>query len=63
MYDNKFFQHPGKLKMHWLGQYKVKYITDGGVVQLRDLVGTDLKGMINGIQLKLYKDNRPPTAQ
>jgi hypothetical protein len=31
MYDNKSFQHPGKLRMHWLGPYEVKTITDGGV--------------------------------
>jgi hypothetical protein len=32
MYDNKSFQHPRKLIMHWLGLYEVKSITDGGVV-------------------------------
>jgi hypothetical protein len=63
MYENKSFQHPGKLRMHWLGPYKVKSITDGGVVQLRELSGTEFRGMINGSQLKLYKDIRPPTTQ
>jgi hypothetical protein len=63
MYDNKSFQHPGKLRMHWLGPYEVKSITDGGDVQLKDLSGTELRGMINGSRLKLYKDSRPPTAQ
>jgi hypothetical protein len=63
MYDNKSFQHPGKLRMHWLGPYEVKSVTDGGVVQLRDLSGTELRGMINGSRLKLYKDSRPSTAQ
>jgi hypothetical protein len=48
MYDNKSFQHPGKLRMHWLGPYSVKYVTDGGVVQLKDLSGTKIRGMING---------------
>jgi hypothetical protein len=24
MYDNKSIQHPGKLRMHWLGPYEVK---------------------------------------
>jgi hypothetical protein len=37
MYDNKSFQHPGKIRMHWLGPYEVKFVTNGGVVQLRDL--------------------------
>ena len=32
MYDNKSIQHPGKLRMHWLGPYEVKTITDGGDV-------------------------------
>jgi hypothetical protein len=47
-YENKSFEHPGKLIMHWLGPYVVKYVTDGGDVQLRDLSGTKLRGMING---------------
>jgi hypothetical protein len=34
MYDNKPFQHPGKLRMHWLGPYEVKIVTDGGYVPL-----------------------------
>jgi hypothetical protein len=38
-YDNKSFQHPRKLKMHWLGPYVVKFVIDGGDVQLRDLSG------------------------
>jgi hypothetical protein len=63
MYDNKSFQHPGKLRMHWLGPYKVKSITDGGDVQLKYLSGIELRGIINGSRLKLYKDSRPPTRQ
>jgi hypothetical protein len=63
LYDSKALQHPGKLRMHWLGPYEVKVVTDGGVVQLKDLAGTDLRGMINGSRLKLYKDSRLPTAQ
>jgi hypothetical protein len=40
VYDSKSLQHLGKLRMHWLGPYKVKTITDGGAVQLKDLGGT-----------------------
>jgi hypothetical protein len=47
MYDSKSLQHPGKLRIHWLGPYEVKYVTDGGVVQLRDLSFTELRGMVN----------------
>jgi hypothetical protein len=32
MYDSKSFQHPGKLKIHWLGPYEVKSLIDGGYV-------------------------------
>ena len=40
LYDNKNFQHPGKLRMHWLGPYEVNTIIDGGSVQLKYLGGT-----------------------
>jgi hypothetical protein len=30
--DNKSFQHPRKIRMHWLEPYEVKSIKDGGVV-------------------------------
>jgi hypothetical protein len=63
LYDSKSFQRPGKLRMHWLGPYEVKSVIDGGVVQLRDLAGVDLRGMINRSSLKLYKDSRPPIVQ
>lgn len=32
LYDSKFDKYPGKLKMHWLGLYVIKDITDGGAV-------------------------------
>jgi hypothetical protein len=34
LYDSKYLQHPGKLRMHWLGPYHIKSFTYGGVVQL-----------------------------
>jgi hypothetical protein len=40
LYDSKFFQHPGKFRMHWLGPYEVNIVTDGGSVQLKYLGGT-----------------------
>jgi hypothetical protein len=55
IYGNKYLQHPGKLIMHWLGPYQINTITDGGVVQLQDLAGKEVKRMVNGSQLKLYK--------
>jgi hypothetical protein len=32
MYDNKCIQHPGKHRMHWLGWYEVKIVTDRGAI-------------------------------
>jgi hypothetical protein len=37
LYDSKYIQHPGKLGMHWLGPYKINFVTDGGVVQMQGL--------------------------
>jgi hypothetical protein len=48
--------------MHWLGPYEVKTVTDGGDVQLKDLGGTKIRGMINESRLKLYRDNRLPST-
>jgi hypothetical protein len=48
LYGNKSFQHSRKIRMHWLGPYEVKSITNRGVVQLIYLAGTNLIGMING---------------
>jgi hypothetical protein len=59
LYDNRYLQHPGKFKMHWLGPYQVEAITNGGVVQLKDLAGKNLRGLVNGSRLKLYQDSRP----
>ena len=49
VYDSESLQHPEKLRMHWLGPYEVKNVTDEGVVELKDLGGIELRGMINGI--------------
>ena len=57
MYDSKFSKHPGKLKTHWLGPYVVKEITDSGVMKLEKLVGTEVRGLVNGSRLKPYFDN------
>ena len=40
VHDSKFLQHLGKFRMHWLGPYEVNTVTDGGVIQLKDLGGT-----------------------
>jgi hypothetical protein len=59
LYEKKYFQHPRKFRMHFLGPYEVKTITDWGFVQIKDLGGTKVEGIINDSRLKLYKGSRP----
>ena len=59
MYDNNFVRFLGKFRMHWLGPYQVKHITEGGAANLAKLDGTMMPTMVNGSRLKLYRDNQP----
>jgi hypothetical protein len=59
LYDSRYLHHPKKFKIHGLGPYQVEAITNGGVVQLKDIAGRNLKGLVNGSRLNLYQDNRP----
>jgi hypothetical protein len=63
LYDNKYLQHLGKLRMHWIGPYQITFFIDGGVVQLQDLAGKEVQGLVNGNQLKLYRYNQPTNSQ
>jgi hypothetical protein len=49
--------------MHWLGTYEIKSFTDGGVVELQDLAGKEMQGMVNGSRLKMYRDSLPTNHQ
>jgi hypothetical protein len=57
LYDNKFLQNPGKLQMHWLGPYVIKYVTKTCILQLKKLDGEVMEGLVNGSRMKLYRDN------
>jgi hypothetical protein len=50
MYNSKSLQHPRKLKIHWLGPYEVNIVTDGGAVELKDLGGTQLMGVLYALK-------------
>ena len=56
LYDNKFVKHLGKLQMHWLGAYVINFIIDGGVVQLKQLDDAMLPKLVNGNQIKPYRE-------
>ena len=49
LYDSKFDKFPGELRMHWLGPYIIKEITNRGAVQLVKLNGKPFPGKVNGV--------------
>jgi hypothetical protein len=57
LYDNKFLQHPKKFQMHWLDPYVIRYVIEESVVQLENLNGEIVEGLVNSTQLKLYRDS------
>lgn len=46
--------------MHWMGPYVIQHITEAGVVQLKNLVGTSHEVYVNESKMKLYRDNQAP---
>lgn len=48
LYDSKFDKFPVKFRLHWLGPYEIKEITNGGVVELVKLNGQLFPGKVNG---------------
>ena len=54
LYGSKFDKFPRKFKMHCLGPYVIKEITDGGAVQLMKLNGYPFLRRVNGSRLKPY---------
>jgi len=44
--------------MHWLGPYVIRFIIVASVVQLKNMNGEVMEGLVNEIQLKLYSVNR-----
>ena len=54
LYDSKFEKFLEKFRIHWLGPYVVKEVTDGGAIQLVKLNGDPFLGKVNGNYLKPY---------
>lgn len=42
--------------MHWLGQYIIKHITNGGIVKIENLNGELIQRRVTDSILKLYID-------
>ena len=54
LYDSRYRKHLGKLKMHWMGPYRVVQVFNNGFVQLANLQGELLPTRVNGARLKQY---------
>ena len=54
LYDTRFQKFPGKLKIRWLGPYRVIEVFSNGSILVADLEGHLLPTRINGDCLKLY---------
>lgn len=63
LYDSKFAKFPSKFKIHWLGPYVIRDISNDGAVQLAKLNGELFTRRVNGSRLKLYRDDSLGTAK
>jgi len=54
LYDIRFGRFLEKFRMHYLGAYVIKEITNCGAIQLAKLNGDPFLGKVNGSQLKPY---------
>jgi hypothetical protein len=45
---------------HWVGPFEVSHVIEAGDAQLKTLNGESKDGLVNGSQLKLYRDNQLP---
>lgn len=57
MYNAMFLKHLGNFQMHYLGLDIVGYVTEAGAVQLENLSGELLNGVVNGRRLRVYTNN------
>ena len=54
LYDSKFEKFLGKFRIHWLGPFGVKEVTNGGATQLVKLNGEPFPSKVNNSLLKPY---------
>ena len=61
LYDSRYKDFKGKLRMRWLGLYVVERCHDNGSVQIKTIYEEVIPSLVNGHQLKIYK--RPLSKQ
>lgn len=62
LYNSKLGPHLGKLKLRYIGPYKIIEDSGQGTFKLQDMFGTRVQKPVNGFMLKQYVGN-PPTGE
>ena len=50
----------GKLRVKWVGPYKIREVGDNGAIKLWMLDGKEVPDMVNGSKLKIYHEGNSP---
>ena len=58
LYDSRYKKFPGKLKVRWMGPYRVEEVFPNGSLQLVDLQGAWLDTRVNGSRVKKYLESQ-----
>ena len=59
VFNSRMGPHPGKMKMRWLGPYRITNLLGTGTFTLATMDGVDLPKPINGFRLKPYYGQLP----
>ena len=59
VYNSKMGAHAGKLKLRYIGPYKIISDLGQGTFRLQDYFGTDVPKPVNGFRLKLFVGKAP----
>ena len=54
MYNSRLGPHPGKLKLRYIGPFKIVQDLGQGTFRLQDLYGTMVEKPVNGFRLKKF---------
>ena len=61
LYDSRYKDFKGKLRIRWLGPYVIEKWHDNGSMQIRTIDADAIPLLVNGHRLKVYK--RPLSKQ
>lgn len=59
LYNSKLGPHPGKLKLRYIGPYKIIQDLGQGTFKLQDMFGIEIQKPVNGFRLKKFMGNPP----